>query len=121
LFGSIYPCDTADSYIPSLTFAGQSFQINALDFNWGRITAVWAEIFAEVVAEDDPDLAAEIRARTAAADYCMAGLSGTDVDDFDMFVVGDTFLKNWYSVFSYSANHDKPAVLFAPSIGNDML
>lgn len=45
----------------------------------------------------------------------MAAIQGSDAISF--FVIGDTFLKNWYTVFSYSANDGKPAVLFAPSIG----
>lgn len=67
-------------------------------------------------------LAAEIRARLERTDYCIAALEGLDelaLEESNLYVVGDTFLKNWYTVMSYSANNGSPAVLFAPSIGND--
>lgn len=69
-------------------------------------------------------LAAEIRTKIDMADYCIAGLEGMEFltrvsEDDNFYVVGDTFLKNWYTVMSYSANDGSPAVLFAPSIGND--
>ncbi|KAH8770105.1 aspartyl protease [Diaporthe sp. PMI_573] len=91
----IFPCDTADSYIPSITFAGESFQINPLDFNTGKLAA--KDI--NYLSGGNNSLAAEIRAKTDMADYCIAGLKGND----KMTI----------------ANDGAPAVLFAPSIGND--
>lgn len=32
---------------------------------------------------------------------------------FGNFIVGDTFLKSWYSIYSYDADNGKPAVLLA--------
>lgn len=69
-------------------------------------------------------LAAEIRTKIDVADYCIAGIDGRKLEtgfseDDNFYLVGDTFLKNWYTVMSYSANNGSPAVLFAPSIGND--
>lgn len=68
-------------------------------------------------------LAAEIRAKMEdVTDYCVAGLKGLDSslisETNDFYVIGAAFLKNWYTVMSYSANNGSPAVLFAPSIGN---
>lgn len=36
--------------------------------------------------------------------------------DGSSFVVGDSFFKSWYSIFSYTANDGHPAVLLAESI-----
>lgn len=50
---------------------------------------------------------------------CIAGFMGGDIEteSGDIYIVGDTFIKNWYTVMSYTANDGEPAVLFAPSIG----
>lgn len=115
---SIFPCDTPDSYIPSITFAGASFQINPLDFNIGKLANEDVDLFTQ----GNKTLAAAVRDKIDVADYCFAGLMGLDFgesEDFNEYIVGDTFLKNWYTVMSYSANNGSPAVLFAPSIGND--
>jgi cathepsin D len=65
-------------------------------------------------------LAAQVSAKLSLADYCIAGFMGGDISTAEnLYVVGDTFIKNWYTVMSYSASDGSPAVLFAPSIGND--
>lgn len=49
---------------------------------------------------------------------CLAGFAGLDLyADENLYIVGDTFIKNWYTVFSYDAYDGEPAVLFAPSLG----
>lgn len=68
----------------------------------------------------DSTLAAEVSAKLSLADYCIAGFMGGDVSSTEnLYVVGDTFIKNWYTVMSYSASDGSPAVLFAPSLGQD--
>lgn len=67
-------------------------------------------------------LAAEIRTKMEVTDYCVAGLKGVEIqsasETTNLYIIGAAFLKNWYTVMSYSANNGSPAVLFAPSIGN---
>lgn len=64
-------------------------------------------------------LAAQVSAKLSLEDYCIAGFMGGDISTTEnLYVVGDTFIKNWYTVMSYSASNGSPAVLFAPSIGN---
>ncbi|KAK6078899.1 eukaryotic aspartyl protease [Seiridium cupressi] len=112
----LYPCSTADGNIPSITFAGVDLAINPLDFKLGSLGL--GDI--DDLALGDAALAAEIREKIApeAGGYCIAGFSGGDLTGIDdLYIVGDTFIKNWYSVFSYSAADGQPAVLFAPNIG----
>ncbi|KAK9779842.1 putative Peptidase A1 domain-containing protein [Seiridium cardinale] len=112
----LYPCSTADSNIPSITFAGVDLAINPLDFKLGTVGL--GDI--DDLALGNAALAAEIREKIAseAGGYCFAGFSGTDLPDIGgVYIVGNTFIKNWYSVFSYSAADGQPAVLFAPNIG----
>ncbi|KAG6360358.1 hypothetical protein INS49_011416 [Diaporthe citri] len=115
----LFPCDTADSYIPSITFAGANFQISPVDFNIGKV----APEEVDEIAMGSESLAAEIRTKMGeVTDYCVAGLKGVQINSAsgttDLYVIGAAFLKNWYTVMSYSANNGSPAVLFAPSIGN---
>lgn len=51
---------------------------------------------------------------------CIAGFAGLDIyTDENLYIVGDTFIKNWYTVFSYDAYDGAPAVLFAPGLGQE--
>ncbi|KAI0124788.1 aspartyl protease [Xylariales sp. AK1849] len=110
----LYPCDTDESYVPSLTFAGVDLAINPLDFKLGSLSA----LDVDNLALGNETTAAQIRSHIALADICIAGVIGGDLTGVDdLYIVGDTFIKNWYSVFSYSANNGEPAVLFAPNIG----
>lgn len=48
---------------------------------------------------------------------CVAAIVGTDVSQSEnMYVVGDAFLKNWYSVFNYENAEGGPSVSFAVAI-----
>ncbi|ETS75160.1 hypothetical protein PFICI_13644 [Pestalotiopsis fici W106-1] len=114
----LYPCNTAN--IPSITFAGVDLAINPLDFKLGSLGL---GVDVDDLTLGNADLAAEIRQKASelapeAGGYCIAGFSGGDLTGIDdLYIVGDTFIKNWYSVFSYSAASGAPAVLFAPNIG----
>ncbi|KAI0355595.1 acid protease [Trametes cingulata] len=81
-----YPCDTTLSV--SLILSGQPYAIHPADFNLGKTD------------EDSQD--------------CVGGILALG-DGFppDLAIVGDEFLKSWYSVFDYSGR-----VGFAPSINN---
>lgn len=114
---SLFPCNTSDSYIPAIEFAGESFQINPLDFSIGAIS----EEDISMLALGNTAVMDEIQsANIDLSGYCIAGLAGGDVSETEnLYVVGDTFIKNWYTVMSYTANDGEPAVLFAPSIGQE--
>ncbi|KAK7735091.1 hypothetical protein SLS63_004077 [Diaporthe eres] len=96
-----------------------SFQISPVDFNIGKV----APEDVDNIVMGNESLAAEIRTKMEnVTDYCVAGLKGLHIDSVsesnNFYVIGAAFLKNWYTVMSYSANNGSPAVLFAPSIGN---
>lgn len=113
---SLFPCNTTDDYIPAIEFAGETFQINTLDFNLGPL--VTEDIV--MLALGNQTLVNEINASAAGSldNMCLAGFAGLDIyTDENLYIVGDTFIKNWYTVFSYDAYDGEPAVLFAPSIG----
>lgn len=112
---SLFPCNTSESYIPALEFAGESFQINPLDFSIGAVS----EEDIEMLALGNSAVIDEIQsAKIDLSGYCISGLAGEDITETEnLYVVGDTFIKNWYTVMSYTANDGEPAVLFAPSIG----
>lgn len=112
----LYPCNTPETNIPSITFAGVDLAINPLDFKLGSLGL--GDI--DDLALGNGAIVAEIREKIApeAGGYCIAGFSGGDLTGIDdLYIVGDTFIKNWYSVFSYSAADGQPAVLFAPNFG----
>jgi hypothetical protein len=107
-----YPCNTAAQYIPSLVFAGRPFQINPLDFNFGQISSNFVSLVAR-----NPDAAAQSLVKRAGP-TCVAGIVGADLfgPGQNLWVVGDTWLKNWYSVYSYTGAGGKPSVSFARAI-----
>lgn len=118
---SAFPCSTADKYIPAIEFAGESFQINPLDFNLGALSSEDIELLAlgnaTLVDEVTNTFGAE---DIEALNLCLSGLIGADLTSVEnLYVVGDVFIKNWYTVMSYSASSGSPAVLFAPSLGQD--
>ncbi|KAG9043649.1 hypothetical protein FS837_009309 [Tulasnella sp. UAMH 9824] len=76
-----FPCNSAMGTV-SFNFGGKSYAINPQDFNMGA------------VQEGSSD--------------CVAGVISEDLGD-GMAIVGDEFMKNWYSVFDY----DRRAVGFA--------
>jgi cathepsin D len=111
----IVPCKTTS--IPALTLAGKNFPLNTLDFFLGSLV----ESDVDNLALGDAKLAADIRDHmsTLAGGICISAFIGGNVtgDPTPFYIVGDTFLKSWYSVFSFTGNNGTPAVLFAPSIG----
>lgn len=88
-----YPCTSTTPV--AFTFAGSTNQytINPKDFNLGR--------------------------QSMASTNCIGAIIGMDVQDANgqnFAIVGDTFIKSWYSVFSYNAINGKPAVGFAKNV-----
>jgi len=108
----LYPCLTDKRYVPKIQFAGAAFAINPLDFNFGTVTEAFGASLGDAVL-------AELLGRSVGV-YCLAGIFGGDINTAEnLYIVGDVFLKNWYSVYSYTASGGKPAVLFAPAVGNN--
>ncbi|KAF2765687.1 acid protease [Teratosphaeria nubilosa] len=96
----VYPC--AENPDVAITFGGQDFAINPEDFNFGQLTPDLGSILGNNTLSSVLDEAA----------YCLASVAGFDIDPTEnLYVVGDVFLKNWYSIFSY----DGPSVSFAKS------
>ncbi|KAJ3489125.1 hypothetical protein NLI96_g2352 [Meripilus lineatus] len=84
-----YPCSSPLAI--SLSFSGKPFSINMEDFNLGRVD------------EDSED------------DNCVGGILGLGEGfDPELAIIGDEFLKSWYSVYDYAGGK----VGFAPSINN---
>jgi len=83
-----YPCSS--KLVISFSFGGQPFPINLFDFNLGRTDM------------DSPD--------------CVGGiLSLGNGFPSDLAIIGDEFLKSWYSTYDYS---NGARVGFSPSINN---
>ena len=92
IVGFAYPCSSKPQV--SLGFAGKQFAINDLDFNFGTLT----EDFGLQLGNDT--LSGILGSITNS--YCLAGIAGADLEPgTELYVVGDTFLKNWYSTYQY--------------------
>lgn len=117
---SIFPCNTTSEYIPAIVFAGETFQINPLDFSLGAIVSEDVEMLALGNQTLANEMTTAITAASGFANMCLAGFAGLDLyADENLYIIGDTFIKNWYTVFSYDAADGAPAVLLAPSIAQD--
>ena len=124
--------------MPAIRFGGKAFAINALDFNFGLLTSSFARLVGdealaaqleeqellEVKGEGDArgegegDAKAEAEAHDGSSvQNCVAALVGTDgTPGENLFVVGDAFLKNWYTTFSYGSGGGRPSVSFAEAV-----
>lgn len=104
-----YPCNYAGNV--TLGFAGKQFVINPLDFNFGALTSSFASMIGSNAVTNALD--------SAVSPLCVAGIAGGDIDPVDnLYVVGDVFIKNWYSIFNYVNAGGKPSVSFAKAVGN---
>lgn len=104
-----YPC----SEKPKVSFilGGHSFAYNPLDFNLGSLTSGFADIIGA-------ESLLSALANPLAGGLCASSIIGADITPVNgasnFYVIGDTFLKNWYSVFSYTG----PTVSLAAAVGN---
>ena len=100
-----YPCASKPG--ASLVFGGKKFAINDLDFNLGPLVSDLGVSMA-----DDPltQLIDQILDGLLGggsepgipADYCISSVIGADlIPGQEFYIVGDSFLKNWYSVYHY--------------------
>ena len=128
-----YPCLTDQGDIPALRFGGRAFGIDVRDFNFGVLTPEFARLvgdegLAERLVEQEGKMMKRwgnrseglVEGRAAeAGQNCVAALVGTDVTPAgNLFVVGDAFLKNWYTVFNYrdAGVGGKASVSFAQAV-----
>jgi hypothetical protein len=90
-----YPCSAKPRV--ALAFAGHSFVINDLDFNFGSLADA-----LDLGGGDDGLLGTGLLGGGDAAQLCLAGIAGADLSPGEnLWVVGDAFLKNWYSTYQY--------------------
>ncbi|KAF4621164.1 hypothetical protein D9613_000610 [Agrocybe pediades] len=83
-----YPCDTM--FTASMSFGGENFAINGQDFNMGPVQS------------DSPD--------------CVGGILSLGKDfPSNLAIIGDEFLKSWYTTFDYA---NGARIGFSPSINN---
>ncbi|KAF9562791.1 acid protease [Agrocybe pediades] len=83
-----YPCDTV--FTASMSFGGENFAINGQDFNMGPVQS------------DSPD--------------CVGGILSLGKDfPSNLAIIGDEFLKSWYTTFDYA---NGARIGFSPSINN---
>lgn len=93
-----YPCNTKANV--SLKYAGKNFAINNIDLNFGKLS---------------DQLGLPLLSGT---NYCLAGLGGADINPgIPLWIVGDVFLKNWYSTYHY-ISPSSAYVAFAKAAGN---
>ncbi|KAF2085862.1 acid protease [Saccharata proteae CBS 121410] len=96
----VYPCNSKKAV--EITLGGTSFTVSSEDMNLGQITPSFGDLVGASIKSTD------------AKGYCLAGIIGADLlSTGSYYILGDTFLKNVYSIFSYSADDGSPAVLFA--------
>ncbi|KAM3418932.1 hypothetical protein BST61_g4890 [Cercospora zeina] len=106
ILGFAYPCASKPQV--NLQFAGKKFVVNPLDFNFGTLS----EDFGIQLGNDT--LSNIIGG--VVNSYCVAGIAGADLSPTEnLWIVGDTFLKNWYSTFQY-VNPQKAYVNFAKAV-----
>ncbi|KAF9484443.1 acid protease [Pholiota conissans] len=84
-----YPCDA--NFLVSIAFGGINFPLNIVDFNMGRTTI------------NSPN--------------CVGGILALG-EGFpsNLAIIGDEFLKSWYSTFDYS---NGARIGFSPSVNNN--
>lgn len=116
-----YPCSTPSSYIPAIQFGGQPFGINQLDFNFGLLTSSFARMLGNETLAVKLETARMGRGKRQTDDgdgeNCVAAIVGTDVaPQENLYVVGDAFLKNWYTTFNYVNSDGGPSVSFAEAV-----
>lgn len=115
-----YPCNTAAKNIPSITFAGKSFAINPLDFSFGQLTSDFLEQISSAATSETLSVLQALQ-KLSWQQYCVAAIAGADINPQDnLYVVGDTFLKSWYSIYSFVDGNGgpNPFVGFAKAVGN---
>lgn len=104
-----YPCNTAARFIPAIRFAGTDFVIDPRDFNFGVLTTSFADLIG------NSSLLGKLLDKLI-PQLCISAIAGADISPTtNLYVVGDTFLKNWYSIYSYNNAGGKPSVSFAKS------
>lgn len=100
-----YPCNTAKAHIPKITFGGVDYQINPLDFNFGAVTGAFVEnLESNGLAKGLGGLLGSLGGGAGAlgGGLCLGGIAGADLQPTEnLYVVGDGFLKNWYSIYNY--------------------
>ncbi|KAL1874425.1 hypothetical protein VTK73DRAFT_302 [Phialemonium thermophilum] len=110
-----FPCNTTANFLPQFVMTDKAFGLNPLDFNLGPLD----EIFLELLTESGQKETAKQLAADDDDGFCISAVAGADiVSAVDgqtlLYVMGDTFIKNWYSIFSFTAAPGgKPAVLLA--------
>lgn len=109
----LIPCNITAKTMPEFTLAGKSFGLNPLDFNLGTIDVAIPEI---LLATGQLEAAAQVNI----TDYCVASVLGADIQSIvnqkTLYILGDVFMKNYYSIFNFIGNRGKPAVLLADLI-----
>ncbi|KAF2739257.1 acid protease [Polyplosphaeria fusca] len=113
-----FPCANAQNTTISFTFAGEPLAIHPNDLVLGTIELGFAELL------NIAPLTARVKAAQAdpAQTLCVGSVLQADIGltmdppVTNFHIIGDTFLKNWYSCYSYDAVDGKPAVLFGKSV-----
>lgn len=101
-----YPCGSKPKV--NLGFAGKKFVINDLDFKLQSLTSNLA-----TQMQSDPLtsilnklLGGLLGGGSGSGGYCIASVVGADLGPTqNLYVVGDSFLKNWYSTFHYDGKN----------------
>ncbi|KAF8894126.1 aspartic peptidase domain-containing protein [Infundibulicybe gibba] len=100
-----YPCSSTNLDI-AFSFSGKRFSISLADFNLGQTAAGSGYVFPSCL----------VNILSAVSSDCVGGIISTD-GQFppNLAIVGDEFLKSWYSTYDYS---NGARVGFSPSINN---
>lgn len=105
--GIAYPCNSKPG--ASLVFGGKKFAIDDLDFNLGPLTtglgvSMASEPLTQIIQQILDGLLGGLLGGGLPADYCISSVIGADLNPgTEFYIVGDAFLKNWYSVYHYDS------------------
>lgn len=103
-----YPCNTSASLIPSIILNGKTFPIALQDFNVGALSPSFVSALATQLTVSETEVTNR--------DLCVAGIAGIVNDaNPNLFVLGDVFLKGWYSIYGYG--EDWPANKTGTTVG----
>ena len=103
-----YPCNSTETN--SLIFSGRQYAINTADMNLGRLSDD-----SEYVPLTPNYLLQNLT--TAPRSDCVGGIIGVSSEyglPATLAIIGDVFLKSWYTTFDYAGSR----LGLAPSINN---
>ncbi|KAK4705578.1 hypothetical protein P7C70_g625, partial [Phenoliferia sp. Uapishka_3] len=107
-----YPCSSTTVVAMSFAGSSKSYSINAQDFNLGGYSSTLC--VGGIIGMNIQDTNGQSQSLSVAATHRKTSGLTFRFCPLDFGIIGDEFLKSWYSVYNYAApSTGKPAVGFA--------